>query len=84
MIIKSFEINKIKKDKNKFVLLYGQNNGLKNETLTNFTKSNKKIFNYDEKEILNNSYSLLEQIISRSLFEEEKTIIINATDKILK
>ena len=35
MIIKSFETNKIKLDKNKFILLYGQNNGLKNETLKN-------------------------------------------------
>ena len=85
MIIKSFEINKIKLDKNKFILLYGQNNGSKKETLKNLIKSKKEVFNYDEKEILDNSNSFLEQIISRSLFEEEKTIIINrATDKILK
>ena len=85
MIIKSFEINKIKLDKNKFILLYGQNNGSKKETLKNLIKSKKGVFNYDEKEILDDSNSFLEQIISRSLFEEEKTIIINrATDKILK
>ena len=29
MIIKSFEINKIELDRNKLVLLYGQNNGFK-------------------------------------------------------
>ena len=85
MIIKSFEINKIELDKNKLVLLYGQNNGFKNDTLKNLIKSKKEVFNYDEKEILDNSYSFLEQIVSRSLFEEEKTLIINrATDKILK
>ena len=85
MIIKSFEINKIKLDKNKFILLYGQNNGSKKETLKNLIKSKKGVFNYDEKEILDDSNSFLEQIISQSLFEEEKTIIINrATDKILK
>ena len=85
MIIKSFEITKIKLDKNKFILLYGQNNGSKKETLKNLIKSKKGVFNYDEKEILDDSNSFLEQIISRSLFEEEKTIIINrATDKILK
>ena len=85
MIIKSFEITKIKLDKNKFILLYGQNNGSKKETLKNLIKSKKVVFNYDEKEILDDSTSFLEQIISRSLFEEEKTIIINrATDKILK
>ena len=85
MIIKSFEINKIELDQNKLVLLYGQNNGFKNDTLKNLIKSKKEVFNYDEKEILDNSYSFLEQIVSRSLFEEEKTLIINrATDKILK
>ena len=85
MIIKSFEINKIKLDKNKYILLYGQNNGSQRETLKNLIKSKKGVFNYDEKEILDDSNSFLEQIISRSLFEEEKTIIISrATDKILK
>ena len=85
MIIKSFEINKIELDQNKLVLLYGQNSGFKNETLKNLIKTKKEVFNYDEKEILDDSYSFLEQIISRSLFEEEKTIIIKrATDKILK
>ena len=85
MIIKSFEIDKIKLDKNKFILLYGQNNGSQKETLKNLIKSKKGVFNYDEKEILDDSNSFLEQIISQSLFEEEKTIIINrATDKILK
>ena len=41
MIIKSFEINKIELDQNKFILLYGQNNGLK-ETLKNLIKSKKE------------------------------------------
>ena len=85
MLVKSYEVDKVNLDKNKFILLYGQNNGFKNETLKNLIKSNKEVFNYDEKEIIDDSYSFLEKIISRSLFEEEKTIIINrATDKLLK
>ena len=85
MLVKSYEVDKVNLDKNKFILLYGQNNGFKNETLKNLIKANKEVFNYDEKEIIDNSYSFLEQIISRSLFEEERTIIINrATDKLLK
>ena len=55
MIIKSFEINKIELDRNKLVLLYGQNSGFKNETLKNLIKSKKEVFNYDEKEILDDS-----------------------------
>ena len=85
MIIKSFETNKIELDKNKFILLYGQNNGLKNETLKNLIKKEEEVFNYDEKEILDETNSFLEQIFSRSLFEKEKTIIVNrASDKILE
>ena len=85
MIIKSFETKKIELDKNKFILLYGQNNGLKNETLKNLIKKEEEVFNYDEKEILDKTNSFLEQIFSRSLFEKEKTIIVNrATDKILE
>ena len=44
MIIKSFETNKIELDKNKFILLYGQNNGLKNETLKNLIKKKERSF----------------------------------------
>ena len=85
MIIKSFETNKIELDKNKFILLYGQNSGLKNETLKNLIKKEEEVFNYDEKEILDETNSFLEQIFSRSLFEKEKTIIVNrASDKILE
>ena len=72
MIIKSFEINKIKLDKNKFILLYGQNNGSQKETLKNLIKSKKGVFNYDEKEILDDSNSFLEQIISRSYLKKKK------------
>ena len=49
MIIKSFETNKIELDKNKFILLYGQNSGLKKETLKNLIKKEEEVFNYDEK-----------------------------------
>ena len=85
MITKFFETDKIELDKNKFILLYGQNNGLKYETIKNLIKTKEGVFNYDEKEILDETNSFLEQIFSKSLFEEEKTVIINrATDKILE
>ena len=35
MILKSFEINKINLNKNKFILFYGKNEGLKKEILKN-------------------------------------------------
>ena len=85
MIIKSFEQNKIDFNKSKLVLLYGKNEGLKNEISNNLIKLNKNISKYDEKEILENSNIFLENIFSKSLFESEKVIIIKrVTDKILK
>ena len=85
MILKFFEINKIDLNINKIVLFYGKNEGLKNENTKALLKSSKNILYFEEKEILDNSISFLESAFSKSLFEEEKVIIIKrATDKILK
>ena len=85
MILKSFELNKIDLNKNKIILMYGKNEGLKNESLNLILKNSKHISNFDEKEILENSLSFLESALSKSLFENEKIIIIKrATDKIFK
>ena len=35
MIFKNFELNKINLKKNKFILLYGKNEGFKNQTVEN-------------------------------------------------
>ena len=85
MIIKSYELNKINFDQKKFVLFYGKNNGLKNEAIDNLTHNNENITKLEEKEILENINNFLEDILSKSLFESEKIIIIKrVTDKILK
>ena len=85
MIIKSFEFKKLNLQKNKIILLYGKNEGHKNEIVLALTKKNKNISNYDEKEILENSTYFLEDLFNKSLFDDEKFIIIKrATDKILK
>ena len=85
MIIKSFETNKIELDKSKFILLYGKNNGFKSEVTNNLLKDKIEIEKYEEKEILENTNFFLENIFSKSLFENEKIIIIKrVTDKILK
>jgi len=85
MIIKSFEINKINFDQNKLVLFYGKNEGFKNEAVNNLIKDKDKITKYEEKEVLENINDFIESILSKSLFESEKIIIIKrVTDKILK
>ena len=85
MIIKSFEINKINFDQNKLVLFYGKNEGFKNEAINNLIKDKDEITKYEEKEVLENINNFIESILSKSLFESEKIIIIKrVTDKILK
>ena len=85
MIIKSFEINKINFDQNKLVLFYGKNEGFKNEATNNLIKDKDEVTKYEEKEVLENINDFIESILSKSLFESEKIIIIKrVTDKILK
>ena len=85
MILKTFELNKINFTKNKFFLLYGENEGLKIESIKkNFIdKYTAAIQRYDEREILENKENFFNTIFTRSFFDNEKLIIINrATDKI--
>ena len=85
MIIKSYEIKKINLRDNKFILFYGKNEGLKKESTNFIIEKKNTISNYDEKEILDNQDYFIENILTKSLFEDEKIIIIRrATDKILK
>ena len=85
MIFKSFEINKINKKINQLILFYGKNEGLKNEALGILIKDKNNVQNYEEKEVLDNENSFIENILTKSLFEKEKFIVIKrTTDKILK
>ena len=84
MIIKSFEINKINLDLNNLFLFYGKNNGFKDEFAKKIIKNKYNTINYDEKEILENKDGFIENLLTKSLFDEQKVIIIKrSTDKIL-
>jgi DNA polymerase-3 subunit delta len=85
MILKSFELKKIKLNNYKFYLFYGDNEGLKEENIKNLFEKNyqDKIHRYEEKEILDNINIFFNSILTKSFFDNEKLIIINrATDKI--
>ena len=84
MITKSYELNKINLNQSPFILLYGKNEGFKNQAITQILKNKDGISKYEEKEILENSENFLESIFSKSLFENEKILVIKrTTDKIL-
>ena len=83
MILKYYEINKINLEYNKFILFYGKNEGLKNDSIKKLLMDKNEILYYDEKDILDNPNKFIEATLSKSLFENEKIIIIKrATDKI--
>ena len=84
MILKTFELPKIKLNNYKFYLFYGDNEGLKEENIKNLFEKNyqDKIHRYEEKEILDNINIFFNSILTKSFFDNEKLIIINrATDK---
>ena len=84
MIVKPYELNKIKGEL-KFFLFYGKNEGLKDQHIRQILdkNNNSNSIKYDEKEILENEDIFFENILSNSLFESEKNIVINrSTDKI--
>ena len=87
MIIKSYEANKTNLKGRSIILLYGKNEGLQNETLEknfliNFIGSINK---YDENEFINNYETISSEILTKSLFDEKKILIISRVgEKILK
>ena len=85
MIYKIFQLKKIP-DKSIFYLLYGKNEGLKTECINQILERNDgKVFNYEEKQIEDETESFYENVLSGSLFESNKVIIINrASDKIFE
>ncbi|MDA7745427.1 DNA polymerase III subunit delta [Candidatus Pelagibacter sp.] len=85
MILKSFELNKLKLENYNFYLFYGDNEGLKEDTIKKFfvKKYQNKIHRYEEKEILDNIDDFYNNVFTKSFFDNEKLIVINrVSDKI--
>ena len=77
MIIKSYELNKIDVNTNKIFLMYGQNEGLKNEITKKYFINNFKenIYRYDEKEIIDNNSDFFNEFF-RDLFSKKKNYLL--------
>ena len=79
MIIKSFEFEKIKSKKYKSILLYGVNQGLKDEIIKNtiLKDFSGEILKYNETEAIEKSEIILESFLNGSLFDKQKIILIS-------
>ena len=85
MIIKSFELDKLKSTTLDIHLIYGNNDGIKEDIINNYYLKNFKgdLLKYDEQEILQNNEEIISSLLTKSLFENNKIIIISrATDKL--
>ena len=79
MIIKSFKIDDLKKSESNFFLFYGENEGHKEEMISNcFIRNfNGEVVRYDENQILENKDIFFENCLNESLFESEKIILVS-------
>ena len=86
MILKSFELEKIISLNLNIHLIYGNNEGIKQDIISNFYKKNYEgeVLKYDEQDILTNKDEFISSLLNKSLFETEKLIIISrGTDKLI-
>ena len=87
MIIKQYQIKNLDLNKYNLYLLYGKNEGFQNEVISEkFLKNfNGELNRYDENEFINNNETLISEFYNKSLFDDEKIIVISrSTDKIVK
>ena len=86
MILKSFELSKLKLNNHNFYLFYGENEGLKEEIIKNLFEERylNKIYRYEEKEILDNISNFFNSVLTKSFFDNEKLIIISRTTEKIK
>ena len=87
MIKKFNDLKKADIENKNYFLTYGKNNGIQDEILHNyFIKDySKNLLKYEEVEFIDNYDDIVEGLLTKSLFEDNKLIIISrVTDRILK
>ena len=86
MIIKNFELEKLKSLKFHIHLIFGNNEGIKQDIINDYylKNFNGEVLKYEEQEILNNKDEFISGLLNKSLFENNKLIIISrGTDKLI-
>ena len=85
MIIKSFELDKLNSYDFNLHLIYGNNEGIKEDIINNkYLKDfNGEVLKYEEQELLNSKDEFISSLLTRSLFETNKLIIVSrCSDKL--
>ena len=87
MIIKTYELHKLKSINLNMFLLYGVNEGFKKQVTKDYfiRDFDGEVQKYEEVEVLNNYENFISGLLNKSFFDNKKLIIITrSTDKILK
>ncbi len=87
MIIKKFELDKLTSLSSNFVLLYGENEGLKKDIINKYFLRNfkNKLEKFDENEIISNYDNFISSLLNKSFFDEKRCILISRlSEKITK
>jgi len=85
MIIKSFELDKLNSYDFNLHLIYGNNEGIKEDIINNkYLKDfSGEVLKYEEQELLNSKDEFISSLLTKSLFETNKLIIISrCSDKL--
>ncbi len=86
MIIKSFELEKLKFTQSNIHLIYGNNEGIKKDIIEKYYLKNFEgtILRYEEQEILSKKDEFISSLLTKSLFDDKKVVIVSrSTDKII-
>ena len=87
MIIKTYELHKLKSINLNMFLLYGVNEGFKKQVTKDYfiRDFDGEVQKYEEVEVLNNYENFISGLLNKSFFDNKKLIIITrSSDKILK
>ena len=87
MIIKTYELHKLKSINLNMFLLYGVNEGFKKQVTKDYfiRDFDGEVQKYEEMEVLNNYENFISGLLNKSFFDNKKLIIITrSSDKILK
>ena len=85
MIIKAFQVKNTSINNYNIFLLYGENEGFKNQVINYISRDYKpNILKYEEDELIKNSDIFFSEVNNISLFDNKKVIIINrVSEKLL-
>ena len=83
MIIKTFELQKLRATKSSIFLFYGDNEGFKNQIINDYFINNfkGKIDRFEENEIINNFENFISSLMNKSFFEDKRLLIISRTSE---